>query len=264
MADLHAGQSTSAAATTVRKAGESPVERAFRVLQTVVASGESIGVLELGRRTGLPRSTVSRLVATLEQLGMVDRTAEGLVIPGSALATLHPGAGATPMLEDRLRPLLTELVQTFDENAALSVDDGDSLLYLAQVTSSHPVSVPDVSGQHHRFHLVAPGLVSMAYWTQKRLRSYLAATLDAPAPTSMTTSRKLRPRLEQIRDDGWCWTDQELDHGVNGLGVPIESDGKLLATVSLFGPSYRFSPDIRPGIAAEVAALVSERAASLL
>ena len=257
-------QSVEHPAASLRTAGESPVERAFRVLQTVVAAGESVGVLELGRRTGLPRSTVSRLIATLTELGMVARTADGLVLPGSALATLQTPSQTDPLLEDTLRPLLTELVMTFGENAALSIDDGGALLYLTQVSSDHAVSVPDVSGQFHDFHLVAPGLVTMAHWESPRLTAYLRGTLAQTTDQSMTSSSEIRSRLDTIRDQGWCWTNQELDVGVNGLGFPVWIEDALVATISLFGPSYRLNPDALPDLASEVTALISARSASLL
>ncbi len=244
--------------------GESPIERAFRLLQIVVAAQESLGVRELGRRSGLPRSTVSRLIGTLTQLGMVARTSDGSVIAGSALATLQPDTGAEPMIGDQLRPLLAELVQTFDENAALSVDDGDALLYLSQVSAEHAVSVPDVTGERHRFHLVAPGLVTMAWWPADRLRESLLHQLDASTEHSMTTPARLKKRVAKIRTDGYCWTDQELDVGVNGLAVPLVRNEELVATVSLFGPAYRLNPQQRPRLADELLALVTERANALL
>lgn len=250
--------------TTSSQAGKSPIERAFRLLQIIVASGESLGVRELARRSGLPRSTVSRLVGTLTDLGMIARTADGAAIPGSALATLAPHGGSDPMLGDQLRPLLAELVQTFNENAALSVDDGDRLLYLSQVTADHAVSVPDVSGEHHLFHLVAPGLLTMAWWPPDRLDAALRQPLEERTEQSVIDPAALTERLATVRDNGWCWTNQELDSGVNGLAVPVVVDAQLVATISLFGPAYRLNPDERPTLAAELAAVVADRSPSLL
>ncbi|MEM8922616.1 MAG: IclR family transcriptional regulator [Actinomycetota bacterium] len=258
-------EAPSSTAPSTTPTGESPIERAFRVLQTVVAAGESLGVLELSRRSGLPRSTVSRLVATLTDLGMVARTADGAVVPGSALATLQPaGEGAAALLADRLRPLLAELVQTFGENAALSVDDGDALLYLTQVSADHAVSVPEVSGERHRFHLVAPGLVAMAHWEEARIATALAEPLEAATAHSMTDPGALRHRLEQVRADGYCWTEQELDVGVNGLAVPLPGVDGSAVTVSLFGPAYRLNPTDRPTTAERLVELVAARAPALL
>lgn len=244
--------------------GESPVERAFRLLQIVVAAQESLGVRELGRRSGLPRSTVSRLIGTLTELGMVARTSDGSVITGSALATLQPQTGAEPMIGDQLRPLLVELVQTFGENAALSIDDGDALLYLSQVSAEHAVSVPDVTRERHRFHLVAPGLMTMAWWDPDRLKLALTNDLDEATPQSMTSPAQLKKRLTAIRKAGYCWTDQELDIGVNGLAVPLIRNQQLVATISLFGPAYRLNPDTRPNLAKDIRALVEERAQALV
>ena len=244
--------------------GESPIERAFRLLQTVVAAGESLGVRELSRRSGLPRSTVSRLVGILTDLGMVTRTADGSVIPGSALATLQPGAAAAPSLSDQLRPLLSELVQTFAENAALSIDDGDALLYLTETTADNAVSVPEVTGTRHPHHLVAPGLLTIAWWTDAQQEELLSTELAAATEHSVTDGAALRARFASIRANGWCWTDQELYVGVNGVAVPILDGDNLVATVSLFGPSYRLNPTSRPDLAEELRRLVTDRSDALL
>ncbi|MFT7474865.1 MAG: DNA-binding IclR family transcriptional regulator [Verrucomicrobiales bacterium] len=248
-----------ATSTTKSTTTEGPVDRAFRVLQEVVRAGEPLGVREIGRRTGLPRSTASRLIATLERLNMVARTSDGDVVPGSALETLHTDASSTTLLRDRLLPLLTELVATFGENAAMAVDDGDALLYVAQIASENPVSVSDVSGERQPFHLVAPGLLTMTFWEQHRLDDFFADPLLAATPHSMTSPTKLRSRLLSIRAQGYAWTDQELDVGINGLAVSVLSDGNLAATISLYGPSYRFSSDARPTLGDELRALVETR-----
>ncbi len=243
---------------------DSPVERAFRVLQLVVGSEEPLGIRELARRSALPRSTVGRLVGQLTDLGMVERTDDLAVVAGPGLASLQPNAATGSHLPARLRPLLHELVAAFGENAALSIDDGDALLYVAEAANDHAVSVPDVSGARHHFHLVAPGLLTMAWWPSHRIDKYLQAELEAPTPTSMTDPGLLTKRLGTARSDGWCWTDQELDPGVNGLAVPILLDSELVATVSLFGPAYRFSPGHRAGIEQQLADLVANRSAELL
>src|SRR5690349_8988735 len=63
---------------------EGPVHRAFGLLQLVVAAGEPVGVRELARRAGLARSTTSRMLAILAELGMVERTPDGGARPGAA------------------------------------------------------------------------------------------------------------------------------------------------------------------------------------
>lgn len=258
-------EATPASTSPRPSASDGPIGRAFRVLQTVVATDEALGVREIGRRTGLPRSTASRLVATLTDIGMLDRSPDGSVIAGTAIATLQLDPSAQPsLLRDQLRPLLVELVQTFGENAALTVDDGDALLYLLQIGSENPVSAPDLSAERQAFHLVAPGVVSMAWWPRDRLATHLATTLETATGLSVIRPAAIRRRLKDVRRDGFVWTDQELDEGVNGLAVPIVRGGELLATISLYGPSYRFSAERRPELADELAQIVTDRSTSLL
>lgn len=242
---------------------QGPVDRAFRVLQTVVAADEPVGVRELSRRTGLPTSTTSRLVLQLERLRMVARASSGQIIPGSALATLQPGASATPLVSDRLRPLLVELASHFGEDAALAIDDGDALLYVAHASSNNAVSVNDVVGERHLFHVVAPGLVALARWDDNRLAVHLDHGLTPATPRSIIEPDAVRKRLRAIARDGFAWAQEEHQLGINGLAVPVDLGGSECGFISLYGPSYRFSPALRPTLARELVDLVTERVGPL-
>ncbi len=63
-----------------------------------------------------------------------------------------------------------------------------------------------------------------------------------------------------IRDDGFAWTDQELDLDVNGVAHPIRSPtGELVAVATLYGPAYRLSVERSPDLGHALATFVSER-----
>lgn len=233
------------------------------VLQAVVAAAAPVGVRELGRRTGLPRSTASRLVGQLTALGMVERTADGLVIPGSALATLSIG-GIRPSLRDRFRPLLVSLADAHGETSALAVDDGDAVLYVSQINADNAVTAPDVEAERHPFHVVAHGLVLMAYWPADRLDRYLSGALSAPTPHSMSDPAEIRARLSEVRQAGHVWTEEEFDIGVNGLAAPIMGEGGPVASVGFYGPSYRLSQATLPELADDLLGTISRQTAGLL
>lgn len=257
-----AGRETPSTTTPTHRIGT--IERTFALLQAVVAANGSVGVRELERRTGIPRSSVSRIVGTLTELGMVDRSPGGDVRPGAALATLRPSTLASAGIRDRLRPLLIELVDRFGESAALTIDDGSAVQYILQVASPHAVQAPSVEDERHDFHLVAPGLVHMASWSRRRLGQYLKAPLDSATEHSLSNPEGIAERLDRVRETGWVWTNQELDNGVNGLAVPIVLGGETVASVSLFGPAYRFAPELLPDLAPDLAEVAAERAATYL
>lgn len=240
------------------------VQRSFALLQAIVAANEPLGIRELGRRTGLPRSTASRLVAGLVQLGMVERTSDRRVVPGSALATLQLEGGPAPLLRDQLRPLLVEMADLHDESVALAIDDGDAVLYLAQIDAGSPVRAPDVRAERHPFHLVAHGLAMMSQWQQSRLDRYLESELAAFTTESVVDPAQVRERLEATRRDGFAWTLEEFDDDVNGVAVAVTVEGDCLASVGYFGPSYRLAPDHPPELAESLVDLVNTRAPALL
>jgi DNA-binding IclR family transcriptional regulator len=242
------------------------VHRAFGLLQLVVAAGEPVGVRDLARRSGLSRSTTGRMLGILAELGMVERTADGGAVAGAGLATLTSSVeDSIPILRERLRPLLADLMSEFGENAAICVDDGSALLYLDSVRVDNAVQVADPAGERFEFHLVAPGLVAMAEWPDDRLAQHLASPLTRATEHSVTQPRRVRARLQSVRDDGFAWTDQELDLDVNGLAVPIRSsDGVLVAVATLYGPAYRLSAKASPALGPLFAADVRRRAGLLL
>jgi IclR family pca regulon transcriptional regulator len=150
--------------------------------------------------------------------------------------------------------------RTYGENAAVGIDDGSGFLYLVSARIPAAVQVADPADRTYPFHLVAPGLVAMAWWPEARLDEYLSAPLPAATERSVTEPSAIRRRLDRIRGDGHAWTDQELDLEVNGLAAPIlDEAGALLAVATLYGPAYRFAESLTPELGAEFAALVKSR-----
>ena len=108
-----------------RQAPRAPCIERSRLLQLVVEADEPVGVRELARRAGLSRSTTSRTLGILTELGMVERTSDGAARPGAGLATLTERLDGSPaVLRERFRPLAVEMRRTYSENAAVGIDDG--------------------------------------------------------------------------------------------------------------------------------------------
>jgi DNA-binding IclR family transcriptional regulator len=244
---------------------EGPVHRAFALLQLEVAADAPIGVRELARRASLARSTTSRMLGILAELGMVERTSDGAARPGAGLASLTRRLDDSPaVMRERFRPLAVDMRRTYGENAAVGVDDGSGFLYLVSARVPAAVQVADPVDRTYPYHLVAPGLVAMAGWTDDRLDEYLAAPLTAATPNSVVDPATIHKRLARIRHDGYAWTDQELDLEVNGLAAPIaNAAGATIAVATLYGPSYRFAEQLSPDLGAAFAGFVRERAAVL-
>lgn len=233
------------------------VERAFSVLGSLAAG--PAGVSEIAERTELPKSTVSRLLGTLVELGAVEQSELlGVYGLGELIIDLSTSASPGRNLVAIARPHLVELVEVIDEAAGLGMLDGSTVYYLDQVEGDHQVQVRDWTGESVYAHVVSSGLVLMAHAKPAIRDAFLAEPLEAFTDQTVTDPERLRHRLDDVRRAGFAWVYEEMSEGLNSVAAPIVNPaGTVIAAVSAHGPSYRFP---EPGGAASVAAAVVETA----
>ncbi|MBK5269077.1 MAG: IclR family transcriptional regulator [Acidimicrobiia bacterium] len=235
------------------------IERAFLLLE--VLASDPLGVSELAARSGLPKSTVARLISTLESLGAVERSNEGLLTVGTKISELTGSTSTGPDLIARVRPHLVSLSREVDEDAGLSVPDGYLVHYINQADSDNPVQIRDWTGELVPMHCVPSGLVLLASWPSERLDRFLARRLTRYTHNTVIDPYAIRQRLTQIRADGYCWVYEEFAEGINSVAAPVyDRDQRAVAAIHVHGPAYRFPS---PERAVEIAELVKAKAAQV-
>jgi DNA-binding IclR family transcriptional regulator len=230
------------------------IERAFAVLDAVAA--RPAGVTALADRVGLPKSTVARLLASLEALGAVERASGSSWRVGPRVAALAETVSPERSLGALARPELAGLVRSLGEDAGLGLPDGYDVLYVEQVESDHPVQVRDWTGTRVPMHAVPSGLVLLADWPPSALDGYVAHGLAALTPRTVVDPDELRTRLEEVRTRGYAWGLEEFADGINSVAAPVrDSRGQALAAIHAHGPAYRFpTRGAKARIAGEVVA----------
>ena len=216
------------------------VERAFAIISCLAAG--PAGVSDIAERVGLPKSTVSRLLVTLVDLGVVEQSAPGSGYRlGAYLQTLAGTAQPSRRLVDVARPHLVELVKAVGEAAGLSVLDGGEVLYLDQVSAQSEIQVRDWTGERVKAHLVSSGLVLLAESSATAIDRYLATPLVRQTERTMTDPAALRLRLQTVRADGAAWVIDELIDGLSSVAAPLrDAGGRVIAAIHVHGPSFRF------------------------
>ncbi|NOX29907.1 MAG: IclR family transcriptional regulator [Actinobacteria bacterium] len=220
------------------------VERSFAILRALGRG--PMGVTELADDVGLAKSTVSRLLASLETEGAVEQVeAGGQYQVGEALAELgaaHRGASSLTALA---RPILVELVEQIGEAAGLSIVDGNSMLYLTQVEAPGEIQVRDWTGETAPIHSVPSGIVAMAQMPRRRLRALLSRDLEVCTPNTVLDFDSLAERCVQARSLGYAWGHEEFVVGITSVAAPvIGAGGDVTAALHVEGPTYRFpNPD---------------------
>ncbi|MEY4174912.1 MAG: hypothetical protein RI900_2077 [Actinomycetota bacterium] len=214
------------------------IDRAFAVLRALAAG--PAGVTEIADRIGLPKSTVSRLLSTLEGLGAVEQiTAGGGYRIGLGLlelsAAVHPGRSLVSVA----RPHLVELSRRTGDAAGISIPDGTDMLYLDQVTPPSELQVRDWTGHRIPMHAVPSGHVVLAA-DQHILQQLVAAPLHRFTEHTITDPAELRERLAVVSKRGWAWAFEEFADGMNSVAVAVKgSDGRVVAALHVYGPASR-------------------------
>jgi len=236
------------------------VQRVFALLKQLAS--EEMGVTELAAASDLPKSTVARLLKTLEHEDAVELVGDtGRYRIGPSITSLAGSMAQSPDLIARVRPHLVVLAQATSEDAGFSIPDGYLTHYVAQTESDNPVQVRDWTGEQLPMHTVASGLATLAFSTPAAQDEYLERPLKSFTDTTMTDPDDLRRRFAKIVADGYVWCDAEYVDGLIAVAAPIlNSGGRPVGAIHVHGPSYRFPPD---GERDGVAALVVEKAQSI-
>lgn len=244
--------------------GVQAIERTFSVLRRLAAG--AAGITEVATHVGLPKSTVSRLLSTLEGLEIVEQVTPGgpyRLGPGllEIAATILPGRS----IVGAARPHLVELMHATGEATGLSVLDGFEVHYLDQIESENPVQVRDWTGQRIPAHVVPSGLVLLAASPAGVVEEFLAEPLAASTKRSVTDRTKVRRRLKDAVTVGHCWLYEEYAEGINSVAAPVSDvGGRVIAAVHAHGPAYRFPGEQDPvAIAGQVVATAKEIEAHL-
>ncbi len=239
------------------------VARALALLDEVARSDAGLGVNELARRIGVNASTASRLLGTLEDGGLVERSPEGPYRLGLRLVALSDRVLGQLDVRDRARPWLTWLVQETGETATLSVPGGGEAITVDFVPSSSSVVSMARVGRPSVAHATAAGKVMLAFGSPAA-RDAPPGELTAFTERTITDRNALAAELEAVRTSGIAEAVGEREPDLNALAAPVIGRGEeLLAILGLQGPAARLPANTRRALRAPLRKAAGELGRSL-
>jgi DNA-binding IclR family transcriptional regulator len=225
-------------ATVNRAQRVQSVARAAELLKALGAAGGPATVFDLADHCGLNRSTAWRILATLEDEGLVERDPEtGRYGPGYALVALGAAAGHVPFVR-RAHAAVRALAEACLETASLAVPRGVQLVYVDQVQAPH-VMAADWLGRATPLHATSTGKALLAWMAEDELGAALPGRLERFTDTTITTRAVLRGELADIRARGFAVSRGELEPALWGVSAPVLEGGRALAIISVWGAETR-------------------------
>lgn len=228
--------------------GTQAVDRASAVLTAVLGSTDPVTFADLVTRTGLPKSTVSRLTTSLERNGLLQRTASGAWQPGTAITDYALSVRPEDDLLRIAQPFLDALGEQTGETINLAVPLAGEVRQIAQVNSTYLLGAVNWLDRPVPFHCSALGRVFLAHGTPLP-----PGRLPRLTERTITSRAALASALERVREEGVAIVDSELEPGLVAVAAPIRSaDDTVIAAVSVSGPSVRLTAREIPVVARAV------------
>jgi DNA-binding IclR family transcriptional regulator len=212
------------------------VDRAVTVLEILAREGEA-GVTEIASELGVHKSTAFRLVAALENRGLVAQHMDrGKYRLGVGILRLAGATTARLDLVQESRPICERLAREVGETINVAVLADGFALYLDQIAGPSALQTRNWVGQRLALHATSNGKVLLAYLPDARL----VEPLERYTKVTVVDPAVLERQLDDVRRCGYATTVDELEIGLTAVAAPVRNlDGRVIAAVSASGPSFR-------------------------
>jgi DNA-binding IclR family transcriptional regulator len=221
------------------------IQRAAAILRSFTEATPELGVTALSRKVGLHKSTVSRILSTLQQEGLIDQNPEtGAYRLGLGLISLAGVALGRLDVRGVAQPYLDALVEVSQETINVTVVDGRECVNIERVSSPRPIRYVGWIGRRTPLHCTASGKVLLAYMEPAEREAVLPLPLPRYTDKTITELDALAESLARVRQQGYAIVHEEFEEGFSGLAAPINNHtGKVVAALSISGPTYRMDPE---------------------
>lgn len=222
----------------------SSVGNAARLLKQFTAAQRDLGVTELANRLGVGKSTVHRLLTTLEEERLVERDPDsGRYRLGLAMLELGAAASSpTDLHQAVLMPMSVLRIRT-GETVQTAVLDGRKVVYVERLESPNTLRLFLEVGRRNDAHCTGTGKCLLAHLEAEQLDRLLDGwELPAKTPHTITEHGRLRRELKEIRSRGYAVNAHESEVGVISVAAPIRARTRVVAALSVAGPSGRLEP----------------------
>ena len=202
-----------------------------------------LDVDEISQALGMPKSSAYRYVKDLcaESFLGYDASVKKYSV-GPILLRLAANAIDGDPLREIAKPFMTNLARQTNETVFLTAVRGGHAVCIERIEcTKNSIRFIVDRGDLFPLHASAIGRVLMAYLPKKEQEKVIAKGLEKITPATIIDPVKLKKALEQVRRNGFCYSDQELNPGGRCVAAPIfDSSGKVVGGLGIAVPVYRF------------------------
>ena len=219
------------------------VERALDILLCFSRDEPVLTLTQIVERVELHKSTVYRLLATLESKRFVQREASnGAYRLGTRLIELGFSALKRTNISEHATPHMYRLSAEHRETVDLAILEGSDVVYLQVIESPQRVKIAAAPGEHLPAFCTATGKAFLAFLSDEEVKRILGHSVRKYTEHTKLSRVALREDLRTTRERGFAISVEEYEDGISAIAAPIlDAGGRPLAAIAIVGPAFRLS-----------------------
>jgi len=217
--------------------------RGLAVIRAFSQTKRQQTISQISSKTGFSRAAVRRCLYTLTKLGFAGTDDNRHFHLRPRILTLGNSYISSMPLAVAAQPILEHVSHALHESCSIATLDGPEIVYIARANVTRIMSIDLGVGSRLPAFCTSMGRVLLADLPPERLEE-LVAKIEFKRYTERTVvnAEKLRQILRLVQRNGYSVTDQELEHGLRSMAVPIRNpSGKVVAALNVGAHAQRVS-----------------------
>lgn len=217
-----------------------PTKRVVDILIYVAKIKNGCNLTEISRVLGLPKSTISPILKTLNELKLIQQNKDNLKYT-IGINTFKVGNQFLSDLNiiDIIKFHMRTIVKECNEICQLGILDGTDVVYIAKVDSAQPIKLTSSVGKALPAHCTALGKILLSSYNNKELKDLYENGFESLTNKSITDIEILLKQVNNIRKTNFAYETGESNPQIECLAVPIFSKNKIFASMSVSIPLFR-------------------------
>jgi DNA-binding IclR family transcriptional regulator len=218
--------------------------KAVAILEAFQHDDRGLTLGQLEQRTGIPKSTIHRLVRELIDHGVIETNSDGRFLPGLRLFELARLVPIATDLREAALPFIEDLYEATHETVHLGVLDDVEVVYIEKITGHRIAPGPTRVGGRMPAPCTGLGKAILAFSPAATIEHVLAQPIPPLTAYTITVPTVMREELTKIASDGIAYDREEARVGLACVAAPVFGiGGRVLAAISVSGPTSRTRPE---------------------
>ncbi|CAH0160569.1 HTH-type transcriptional regulator KipR [Peribacillus frigoritolerans] len=229
------------------------VVRSMDIL-TLFLTHSKLSLNEIVQFSGIPKTSVFRMVMSLEEMGLLDKDRGGKYSLGLLFLQFGHLVAERSDIREVALPIMQKLHDKVGEAVNLIVLDGNEAICIEKLDTKQRVRLNTAIGWRMPLYAGACSRVILAFQPKYEQEQYLEQTeLKSIASGTITVNERLRTLLEETRKTGFTVSHSELENYISAVAAPIfDHKGYIIAGISVAGLEVNYEKELLPPLVKKV------------